>query len=134
MKELFKAIKTLFSAANTFNTAMGGQLYLAHADQETASFPYCLYSKPVGVSEWTYTEDQEDILIQFSIFSKNNSAAEIEDAFDKLKTLFDDAVLSVTGYTSLFMHRESDRLIRDNENNVWQHDVDYNISLEKQRT
>ena len=134
MKVLFQAIYTLFSTENDFNTAMGGRLYLYHADQENATFPYCVYSKPVGVSNYTFVEDQEEILVQFSIFSNKNSANEIETAFEYLKSLFDDCTLTVSGWNFIFMHRAADRLIRDNGNNVWQHDVDYNILLEKSRT
>jgi len=133
MKVLFEALHTLFSTANTFKTAMGSQFYLYEADQENASFPYTVYSKPAGAPDWTFTEDLEDITIQISIFSENNSATEVLEAFEKCKSLFDDAALSVTGYADISMQRGLDRLIRDSENNVWQQIVDYEILLEKVR-
>ena len=133
MKVLFEALYALFSTDNTFKTAMGSQFYLHEADQENASYPYAVYSKPAGSPDWTFTEDQEDITIQISIFSEKNSATEALEAFEYCKSLFDDAALSVSGYSTILMQRGPDRLIRDPESNVWQVVVDYEILLEKAR-
>ena len=133
MKALFTGIYTLFNAANTFKTAVGGQLYLHEAPQDTATYPYSVYTLISELSDWTFTELTEESLIQFSIFSENKSAGEVTDAYTKMKTLFDDAALSVVGFDEVFMHREFSRLLRDPVTNTWHCSADYRILLEKAR-
>ena len=133
MKALFTGIYTLFDAANTFKTAMGGQLYLHEAPQDTATFPYCVYSLISNISDWTFTESTEEALVQFSIYSENRSATEVTEAYTKMKALFDDANLSVVGFDEVFMHRELSQLLRDPISNTWHCMAEYRILLEKAR-
>lgn len=133
MKELFTGIYNLFNAGNTFKTAVGGQMYLHEAPQDVATFPYAVYTMIVGLSDWTFTESTEETLMQFSIFSESRSATEVTEAFTKMMTLFDDAILTVVGYDHVYMHREASRLIRDSLSNTWHYSADYRILLEKAR-
>lgn len=133
MKTLFTGIYSLFVAepANAFYTAIGGRLYLGEAPQG-ATYPYCVYSMPSNVPEYYFSGERlEEFLIQFSIFDKDGSASDIGTLFENLKTLFDDCTVTVAGYTCLIFERSLARLIRHPADNVWQHTVQYEVTLEK---
>jgi len=131
MKPLVEAIYTLFTTApySDLYNAVGGRLYLGEALQSTA-YPYVVF-KVVADNPEKYFGDTviEDILIQFSLYSRNTSAVEVNDLFTYLKTLFDDCALTVTGYTHVSMARQDANLLRDAENNLWHYAVDYEVRI-----
>jgi len=147
MKSLFQAIMTRFNALsgadpnqvhNAFYTALSGRLYNSVAPQGKAQLPsgapYCVFLMVSGVPEGTFTEIQENVLIQFSLFDSESSAGTVCDNYEKLTELFDDCELSVSGYTHIFMQRESQQLIREEEDpGIWHYMVEYRILIEKDR-
>jgi len=114
-----------------FYTNMGGRMRLQTARQNE-TFPYCVYSL-IGNSNDTWFGDEvhEVLTIQFSIFSNESSAVNICAYFENLKALYDECVLTVSGYTALRMERTWAYLLRDDPNNVWQYVVQYRLLLEK---
>ena len=117
-------------------TALGGntKLYNTFAPQ-SATLPYCVFMLVSGTPDWTFSDDMEDCLFQFSLFDSSPSAGTICDNYELLKTLFDDCALTITGWRHLYMQRESQQLVKDPEDPaVWQYIIEYRILTEKTRT
>lgn len=133
MKELFAGIWSLFNATNTFKTAIGGRMYPGEAPQEPA-FPYAVYSLVSDIPDFDFTDDHADIQVQFAIYSEQTSPSESFDLFALLKTLFDDARPTVTGWTVLSFQRSRAQLDRDTEMKTWGYIVEYDILLERRRS
>ncbi|HQN18884.1 MAG TPA: hypothetical protein PKV86_07090 [Syntrophobacteraceae bacterium] len=132
MKTLFQAIMGRF-AGSALSTALGGRLYNSVAAQ-TATPPFGVFMLVAGTPDWTFTEAQEDVLIQFSLFDSNASVGPICDAYELLTALFDDCKLSVTGWTHLYMHRQSQQLVREEEDpGCWHYIIEYRTFMEKSR-
>lgn len=132
MTPLITGIYSKFTAApaNTFYTAMGGRLYHAEAPQG-ATFPYTVVFAVSSEHEWTFTDTMEEVLIQFSIFTNESSATNAGAHWAKLIALYDDASLTIAGYSRVSMIRGQSRLLRDTENNIWQYTIEYECFLEK---
>ena len=131
MKVVYQALYTLFNTANTFKTAVNGQFYPGFADQERATFPYAVYFLVTDVSDWTFSEDIERLSMQISIFDDSNSPTTILTAYEYMKSLFDDATLSVSGYTHVYMHRQQTTMIRDDQMGTWHSATEYEIEIRK---
>jgi hypothetical protein len=136
MKAIFDGIYAKFTATtggvhNSFYTALGGRMYLSAAPQLT-TYPYAVYSLVSGVPDWTLSSDNfEDLIIQFSIFDDGASASTIATAFGYQDTLYHDCGLSITGYSSIYMYREMQHLLRDEEDDTWQFVSQYRLFLKK---
>ena len=131
MTPLAIGIYNYFKAApaNTFYTAMGGRMYFGEAPQG-ATFPYCVMSIISSEHDWTFDDEMESVLVQFSIFTNESSAVNIGLHWSKLKSLYDDASLTVSGYTQVSLLRGQSILLRETENNIWQYAVEYECLLE----
>jgi len=134
MKELFTGLMTYFNAVKTaggFYAAIGGRLSNTFAKQKTA-YPYAVFFLVVDVAEWRFGgEMQDDIIIQFNLFSDKNSGVQVNDLYTKLKARFDNCELTVSGYRHITFTRTMARLLRDEERAVWQYSVEYDIMIEK---
>ena len=129
MRVLFEGIYSLFATGSTTIYAnVGGRLYLSEAPQNT-SFPYIVFYLVSDDYDFQFTEDYEDILIQFNIFDDKASPSNISNYFENLKTLYDWSSPTVVGYTVIKFVREFAQLVRDDD--VWQYTVQYRILLEK---
>ena len=96
-------------------------------------FPYAIFQIITGNPDWTMgnKEKFEDILVQFSIFcAPGYSAVEIHTIFKNLKALFDEAALSITGYTTIWMRRGPDHGPFPDEDKIWNKTVDYSVYIE----
>lgn len=131
MTPLLTGIYTLFAAEphNTFYTAIGGRMYHAEANQG-ATFPYCVVSTISHEHDWNFTDTFENVLVQFSIFTNESSASNIGAHWGKLIALFDDASITVSGYSQVNLYREQSRLLRDPGNNVWHYATDYEVVIQ----
>jgi len=132
MKELFAAIFAKFNTVNDFKTAIGGRFYPYEAPQAPV-FPYAVYSLVSDDPDFDFSDDHEEINVQFSIYSEESSVSQILDLFHKLKALFDNAKLSVTGWSLIRCQRSQSRLDRDIDMKTWGYTVEYDILLEKVR-
>lgn len=127
MQVLFQGIYTKFSNDAALSGAVTG-MYLTEAPQGTV-YPYIVYFEITNVPDWTFTEDMENFLIQFSIYDSNSSSTNILSIFEKLKTCYDWKNLTVTGYNFIYLKREFDVLTR--ENSIWKMDVQYRLEIQK---
>lgn len=140
MKVVDIAIKTLFDAApggdhNALYTSLGGRLYNEEAPQQTVE-PFGVFHEISNLYEYNFYEDFENILMQFSFYSKKivgtntgDAISEINTIYDNARTLFDWASLTVTGYTSLYMRREQSYKMRID--NYMVRIIEYRIYMEK---
>lgn len=123
MNVLFDAIDTRFTAA------MGGRtLYNTEASDE-ATFPYVTISIVGNAADWTFTEDFEDLLIQFNLFSETPACTEVGDTFEMLKSAFDKHDLTIAGYGTVSFERGNSNLVRIDKK--WQYIVTYRIIIQK---
>jgi len=138
LKSLLTALYSRFTATsgspathNSLYTALSGHLYNTVAPQK-ATLPYGVFLLVSGVPEWTFTENMENCLIQFSLFDDSTSASNICDAYDALTALYDDCQLTISGYSHLYMQRQSQQLIREEEDpGTWHYIIEYRIMMEK---
>ncbi len=93
MKELFTAIYNKTSGSLLADD-VGGRIYLDQA-QQGAELPYVVFFVVADTPEKTFTEDFENILIQFSLFSSSQGATEITTMYAHLKALFDECSLTI---------------------------------------
>jgi hypothetical protein len=136
MKPLLQAIYTKVTELtggnhNSFYNAISGRFYFVQAPQETA-FPYSVYHLLTDTYDFTFTEEFEEIIIQFDMYDQDPSSSDILDATEYLKTLFDWCRPTVTGYSvSHGMERIFSTIDWFDEDGVWQSVVQYRISLKK---
>lgn len=96
---------------------------------EGAVFPYGTFSLDSNVPEWTFTENSENCVIQFNLFSKTPQCDEVLDAVAALKAAFDFFDLVVDGYTTVSLTRMLASLVRVEE--VWLYNVKYRLLIQK---
>lgn len=137
MEELFKAIYTKFTASSSGHTSIysdvSGQFYLDEAPQSSAStslnMPYVVYNLISLVREDTFTNQGEDAVIQFNLFSNTAAATEVTTMFKHLAALYDWCDLSISGYNHIYMRRELSYLRR--VNSAWHYAVEYRTYFSK---
>lgn len=135
MKEVAQGIYTKFTevggggAHNALYTSVAGRMFLQQAPQDTV-FPYIVFSFVSGAHEFTFTNRFENVRVQFSIFSTKESAIEVEGIRANLWTLYDLCDLSLTGYSSVYMRRETTILTKD-DRPAWNCHTDYRVYVEK---
>ena len=78
--------------------------YYGKAPQES-SFPYIVFFDVSNMNDVDFGEEREDLLVQFNIFSQNNSPTESETILTNVRSLFDDCSLTVTDWRHLYMQR-----------------------------
>lgn len=130
MKQLFNGIYAIYNAGGDFATNTTG-LYLFEAPQGTA-YPYATYKLVSGSVEHFFDGlEVEEPLVQFDIYDEDTDSSTIGGIYDDLKTMFDDALISVTGYGRVLFSRTSHTVLRHPEDNIWQYSADYEVILTK---
>ena len=102
-------------------------LYNTEADDEAIS-PYGTFSLASNVPEWTFDDNFENCIIQFTLVSKDDTCDEILEAVEALKAAFDFYSLEIDGYTTVSLVRIVANLIRIE--GVWQYNVSYRIVMQ----
>jgi hypothetical protein len=131
MKNLTTAIYGKLSGSS-LSTLIGDRLFKGRAPENT-EYPYVVFFVVSDVPDLTFTEDYEDILLQFSLFSSTSSTTEIEDMYAALKSLYDECALTITGATLVWMKRANSQfMVEDHEtpsgtSQVYHYAVDYDI-------
>ena len=138
MKKLTTAIYTK-AAGTALHASVGGRIYKGRAP-EGAQYPYIVYRVISDVPDGTFTEDYEDYLIEFNIFSADPySTNEVETILGYLTALYDECSLSISsggGYL-LRMWRQNTTPISEEHTTpagtaeVWHYAVDYAVLIEK---
>ena len=127
MTDLFTAIITHYADASLKDSLTGG-LWCTLAPQETA-FPFGVFSIISNVPDWTFSENMENILLQFNLFSDTSNPVQICALFTLLKTAFDFVDLDIDNYETISLVRENSILTRIE--GIWQYNVTYRILLGK---
>lgn len=131
MKALSTGIFTKFTGS-ALSTALGGRMYKQRAPENT-TYPYCVYYIIVSTPDNTFTENLEDVLVQFSLFSSASSSDEIGTLLDTLTALYDDCTLTITGATPVYMQRANitptveDHVTTSGTVEVWATHIDYDV-------
>jgi hypothetical protein len=132
-KELFGAILTHFNVTNDFNTAVSGQL-AAYKAENAPSFPHAVFTLISDDPEYTFTGNNLEVaLMQFSIYDNKAAIGTVQDAQQKLWDLFDDAVITMAGFTQLAFIRGQTLLKRGEVDRpeIWASHTVYEITFQK---
>lgn len=105
MNNLLAAIMSR-CAGSALSDAVGGRIFEGAAPENT-EFPYVIVSIVTDSQADTFKDALEDIVIQFSLYSISKGLTEITGLFANLKTLFDNAVLTITGNTHILISRQA---------------------------
>jgi hypothetical protein len=141
MKNFYTALMTKFTATsggshNDFYQSVNGRLFNTVAP-DGAELPYCVFTHVSSVPDNTFSEDIDDVLIQFSIFSASGDETEALNAMENLKALYDDCTLSISSATLVQFTRGPEGLeIEDDDTpsgtqKYWHYHVDYNAVVRK---
>ncbi len=131
MKTLFEAIYARFQADSDLSANVT-DMYFDEAPDD-AVFPYIVFSLIDGEEEFDSDNFYEDAILQFNIFSDEDSPEEVTDLFEYLKgdvgegTGFDFFSLEVENYTTLILERQSYNILRVDD--VWLYNVTYRCLL-----
>lgn len=134
MNSLFAAIWDQFSDTTTsgFYNDISGRFYFNNAPQESV-FPYCVCFSVDDINDLDFSDEHEDFLLQFNIFTQNSSHLEAGELLESLKTMFDNCSLTVTGWNHLEFKRNN--VIPNNdfsqEPPIQGYSIDYDILLER---
>jgi len=125
-------IYSMFTADNSaaLYTDLGGdRLYFVEAKVQP-TFPYCVFKIFDEIYDFEFVEEFEEAFIQFDYFGI--TANECDDGLIDIKTMFDYATLTISGYTCLKMERESVFDPEKNQpDNIWIGSVRYNLLMQK---
>lgn len=134
MNTLYTGIYNLFKVDtnHAFYVSVGGRLYPVKAPQET-TFPFSVFWSVTAADELDFNEENEIFLIQFDIYTQNNSPLSAGTILANLKTMYDDCSLTVDGWRHLSMVRDfvvsNDDLTEDPA--IMGYSVQYSVELEK---
>ena len=135
MKALSQAIYGKLSGSALF-ADIGGRMYKGEAPVD-AEFPYVVYFLVSNMPEYPGGKTIEKVLLQFSLFSSASGSTEIEDMLTHLRALYDDVVLTITGYTSIYFIRGNHIPMRDEVTTtagtvgVWHYVQEYTVEMVK---
>lgn len=131
MKELFEAVYAHYLLDPLANSMSG--LYNTEAPQE-AKFPFGVFLLVSNVQDFTFSENFENCLVQFNLFSSESSPVEISNLYELLKgdtvsgTGFDFLELFLDNYETVSLQREVATLTK--VENIWQYNVSYRCVLQ----
>ena len=103
MINLSKAIYSKLSGS-ALSAHIGTRLFEQEADEGTP-YPYAVYLFPSDIPEYPGGKTIEKFDVQFSLFSSLPGPTEVYSMLADLWTLYDDAVLTITGYTPIYFIR-----------------------------
>ena len=128
---------------NTFYAAVDGRMYLGEVPQGSV-YPNATYKLIRNTNDWTFTDDFDNALIQFNLYSKSQSAVEITDTQTKLCLLYDDCGLASTDlgarWNHVYMIQDGSWLGKTiapdstSGGSVWDYAVQYKVMLTKGST
>ena len=95
-----------------------------------------MYFSVSDFDDLDFTDEREDLLIQFNVYSENESALEAGNLLESLKTMFDNCDLTVTDWRHLQFQRN---LVIPNDDfsqipPIHGYSVEYDVLLEKARS
>ena len=125
-------IYSYFTAATTsalYADLGGTRLYYSEAPEKITK-PYCVFHLFQEKRSFTFDLNFEEVLVQFNYYGR--TANEADDGVIDIKTLYDYAIITISGHTTLKMERE---YVFDSEiiepDNIWEGSVRYNLLIQK---
>lgn len=91
-------------SGSALSAHIGTRLFKLSAPQG-AQYPYAVYFVVNDIPEYPGGKTIEQFDIQFSLFSSLSGSTEIENMLTDLWTLYDDVVMTITGYTPIYFMR-----------------------------
>jgi len=124
-------------ANSSLSSDCGGRIYFREAPQG-AEYPHVVYSFIGPNPDKTFTEQYEELIVTFSLYSTSSSVVEITTMYGHLDSLFDECAMTITGYKLVRMYRQSSPGILNEEittpegtGSVSHWPVDYVMELSK---
>lgn len=91
-------------AGSALSAHIGTRLFDQYADEGT-EYPYAVYFVVNDIPEYPGGKTIEKFLIQFSLFSSLPGPTEVYGILTDLWTLYDDVVMTITGYKPIYFIR-----------------------------
>ena len=126
--ELETAVRNLYNGDTTLNTTLSGGFHNTEVEQ-SAVVPFGVFQMISNVQRLTFSEDQESFILQIKVFSDKKSSSELNGMYTQIKRVYDFAVLTLSGYTSIYCKRI--HAIKTKIEERWQYTMSYNILIEK---
>ena len=121
LEDLIPAIETKLTGS-AFATALGDRFFFEQYQTADGSnpvtFPYAVYTVIADTSDFTFTWETADVLIQVSIYDKSESFASMADYITKLHALLDDGALTISNWTQIRIDREGHFVLSPDEDRV----------------
>ena len=127
MKEVEEALLTKYNGNEAITDITNG-LFNAEAPQGT-EYPYIVFTYPSGVPDWTFSDDQRELVIQFKIHDNNTSTVNVNLIYAALHNLFDWCTLDIDGWHLTYMKEILEHKIRVDDK--WQYVLQYRIRIER---
>jgi len=99
--------------------------------EQGKSLPYITFNFVNNVKDRDSEDIWEQTLVEFQLFSDDNSSNEINALTEAIVNLFDDVILSVTDYTSIKFIRTNDFFNIPFDNEVWDKRIRYEVEFQK---
>ena len=127
--ELNTALLALLSTTSTFNTSIGGRVYVNQAPLGTLT-PFCVITTASDALSYDSGTEFQDVVTQFSVFAEEKTGAVSGRIIDELESLLSTAkaTLSVTS-GRLMQFRKSIRR-EDNNSNIFHKLIQYKIKIQ----
>ncbi len=123
------AIYTALNVASITGSVTG--VYHVKTPQGTA-YPYITYFAVINVQGDTFTEYDNDTLIQIDVWSDSNSAAESGAIVKLIAAQMDDKVLTISGYDNNSKSiRQNTRLLYEDLNYIFHQIMEYTVRWHK---
>ena len=117
------------NVAPLYTNLDGVRFYYSEAPEQPNK-PYCVFHVLQENYDFTFDLEFEEVLIQFDYFGATGD--ECDDGVADIKTMFDYATLTLSGYTCLRMEREfvfnSSKIQPDD---IWSATVRYSLLIQK---
>ncbi len=119
-------------AGSALSAHISNRLYKGQAPAG-AEYPYAVFMVVTDTPDHTFSEDFENVIVQFSLFSITSGTTEIENCYTDLKTLYDEKPFTVTGSTLVWMRRGTtvfqveDHTTPTGTQRVWAYHCDFEI-------
>jgi len=119
-------------AGSALSAHIANRLYKGQAPEGT-TYPYAVYMVVTDVPDHDFSNDFENVIVQFSLFSTASGTTEVENMYTDLNTLYDEKSFSITGSTLVWMRRSSANFVVEDHTTpsgtqrVWHWAVEYEI-------
>lgn len=122
------AVADKWDATAALVSAVTGGLHYDEAPEKSIP-PYAIYSMIAGPRLSTYTSEIENIDLTFEIYVAKQSPADCFTIFNLLTNVFDDVVLSVTGFKMVRCDRGDSTPEKDPDREGYRMSVIYSIMM-----